>query len=49
LLTFETNHLASHVATWKSYRFRAAEDGLWWPLAGLGKGMINKIGKVRLC
>jgi len=48
LVTFETNHLASHVASLKSYRFRATEGGLWWPPAGLVKGIINWIGKVRL-
>jgi len=48
LVTFETSHLASHVATSKSYRFRAEEDGLWWPQTELGKGMLDWFGKVRL-
>jgi len=48
LVTFLKSHLASHAKTLKSQSFRAAEDGLWWPTAGLGKGMVDWLGKVRL-
>jgi len=41
LVTFKICHLASDVKTLKSQSFRAAEDGLWWPEAGLGKGIVD--------
>jgi len=47
LVTFSISHLASHVKTLKRQRFRAEKDGLWWPPGGLGKGMVEWLGKVR--
>jgi len=44
---FLISHLTSHVKTLKSQSFRATEDGLWRPPAGLGKGMVDWLGKVR--
>jgi len=32
----------------KLKRFRAAEDGFLWPLAGLGKGIKDWLDKVML-
>jgi len=32
----------------KTKSLRTAEVGLWWLPAGLGKGMLHWLGKVRL-
>jgi len=32
----------------KTKSFMAAEDCLWWPTAGLEKGMFYWLGKIRL-
>jgi len=42
------HHLALHLKTSKNKCFRASEGGLWWPPAGLGKVMLDWLGKVRL-
>jgi len=48
LVTFLISHLTSNFKTFKTKNFRVAEDGLWWPPAGLGKGLLDWLGKVRL-
>ena len=40
--------MTSHVKTLKRQSFKAAEDGLWWPLAGLEKWIVDWLGKIRL-
>ncbi len=45
---FLISHLASIIKTSKTKIFRAAEAGLWLPPTGLGKAILDWLGKVRL-
>ncbi len=40
--------MVSSFKTSKTKNFRPAEGGLWWPPEGLGKGLLDCLGQVRL-